>query len=147
MGIILETKGNIFNSQAQTITVTINTVGAMGKGLARYARDHVPGLYEAYRAAIKRQEIQIDTLWGFTPAEGPQILCFPTKREWWYPSERVWIEDNLISLVQDYKALGIESLAVPPLGCNNGGLNYADDIRELMYTHLDQLPIPVEIWT
>lgn len=146
MPIVREKAGDLFDSQADTYVITVNTIGAMGKGIARTARNTVPGLYKAYRHKCTRQGFKVDELWLYRSDFRANILCFPTKREWWFNSRPEWIEANLQTLLDTYESLGIERLAIPPLGAKNGGLDYDTVVRPLMYSYLDKMEIPVEIW-
>ena len=52
------------------------------------------------------------------------IINFPTKRHWKEKSKIEYIESGLKVLVKEVKQLNIRSIAIPPLGCGNGGLNW-----------------------
>ena len=54
------------------------------------------------------------------------IINFPTKGHWRERSRLTDIEAGLEDLVDTVRRLGIRSIAIPPLGCGNGGLNWAD---------------------
>lgn len=156
--IIREDVGDLFNCQSQTLACTTNSVGAMGKGVALEFRKRVDGLYEFYqrrnppmpyaltprlREDVERRAHVLDVY--PIANQGKQVLLFPTKYHWRDNSPLELIEDNLRTLSQSYQNLGIESLAIPALGCGNGGLLYDRDVRPLVWTYLNPLPIPVEV--
>ena len=95
MTIYDETDKNILESDCQTLVCPVNVVGVMGKGLAKAMADEYPGLLHAYRQACKRGTLRVDTLWVYKMSEEKQILCFPTKEHWRWPSKLEWVDHNL----------------------------------------------------
>lgn len=143
-----ECQGDLFASLRQTIACPINTAGAMGKGLALDFRNRVPGLYEFYRGQYGNQETAThyaNKLRTFKAPGYHQVLLFPTKVHWRYPSSLAHISENLRLLAEQYEQLGITSLAIPALGCGLGQLNYDRDVRPLVMEFLDPIPLPVEV--
>jgi O-acetyl-ADP-ribose deacetylase (regulator of RNase III) len=67
------------------------------------------------------------------------IINFPTKRHWRQPSRMSDIEAGLVDLVEQVKRLGIRSIAVPALGCGNGGLDW-DDVRPRIAAAFEEIP-------
>lgn len=130
--------GNIFDSPAQAITNTINTVGVMGKGLALEFKQRFPALFEDYRKRCEQGLVRpgIPYLWE---DDHVQVLNFPTKRRWQDPSRIEDIEEGLKYLSTHYQEMGIQTLALPPLGCGNGGLNW-ENVRPLIEQYLGPLP-------
>lgn len=136
--------GNLFESPAQTLVNTVNTVGAMGKGVALQFKRYFPDMFAEYQRLCEEGKLQIGTLHVFrTPHK--QVVNFPTKKHWRRPSELRYIEDGLKTFVRNYRELGVTSVAFPPLGCGNGELSY-DDVRPLMERYLFDLPIPVYLY-
>ena len=147
-------EGNIFFSNLQTITITVNCVGVMGKGLALQAKHLVPDAYKYYQNLCKNNEMQMGipiiynkrtNFLKTSNDEYKMLLLFPTKQHWKMESKLIEIERGLRWLVDNYKKLGIKSLAVPALGCGNGGLDWRD-VGPLMYKYFQKLDIPVEIY-
>lgn len=139
-------KGNIFNSQTQTIVNTVNCVGVMGKGIALVYKLRYPNLFEKYQELCKKRLIDIGKLWLYKEeTDAPWVLNFPTKKHWKYPSQYSYIEAGLQKFVDTYKEKGIKSIAFPLLGANNGGLD-SDKVLNLMTTYLSQCDIPIEIY-
>lgn len=153
--IVYEGPGDMFNCRSQTLTCPTNVVGAMGKGLAAEFRDRVEMLEQFYLSrfpkclSIPNDRTLIHQLYVFPMDDSrfanAQVLLFPTKEHWRFPSRLKWIERNLQLLVEQRQQLKITSLAVPALGCGNGGLDYESQVRPLIYQYLDSIPTPVEI--
>lgn len=137
-------EGDIFESPAQVIVNTVNTVGVMGKGIALSFKKRYPQMYERYKTACDRGLLTIGKLMLFYAADY-WILLFPTKENWRYPSKMEYIEAGLKKFVQTYAERGITSIAFPRLGCGNGELKW-DDVRHLMERYLKDLPIKVYIY-
>lgn len=147
-GNVIEVHEDIFESPAQTLTVPINAVGAMGKGLAQDFREKVPGLYTAYQQRCQENQfVQPEgRLWVFPwHQRHKQVLCFPTKIHWRDYSSLDLIVRNLRELVSNYRELGITSLAIPPVGCGLGGLSYEFEVRDALFEILSDLPFEVRI--
>lgn len=142
---IVYLKGNILNTPAITIVNTVNTVGVMGKGIALAIKNRYSALYEIYQKACQSKEFHIGQLMYYRAVDH-DILLFPTKAHWKYPSRLKWIEDGLKAFCNDYKSYGITSIAFPMLGCGNGGLNW-EEVRPLMEYYLSELPIQIFIYT
>lgn len=140
-----EIPGDIFKCQAQTLVCPVNTVGVMGNGLARAFRDRFEGLYEAFQKACENGTFSNCGFFLYHFSDTRKILCFPTKRHWKNDSRIEWIDKGLERIVKDYERLGITSLAVPPLGCGKGNLKW-EDVRPLIYHHLDPIDIKVGVF-
>lgn len=131
---------SIFDSRADTLVCPVNCVGVMGNGLALAFRNRCKGLYEAYRGACLNGELEPGKLWLYTPSCGPRVLCFPTKTTWRLPSKREYIAAGLATLVDGYKERNIKRIAIPPLGCGQGQLDYELCIKPLLLEYLQDLP-------
>ena len=137
--------GDILQSRAQTLTCTVNCKGVMGKGLALRFRKEFPEMYRDYVARCSRGEISLGRPYLFKPLFPPWILNFPTKGHWRAQSRLEHILSGLEHLRDNYGEWGIESIAVPALGCGLGGLKWAD-VGDLIYGKLSELDIPVELY-
>lgn len=126
--------GDIFKSKAQVITNTVNCVGAMGKGLALEFKKRYPEMFEDYKKRCESREVLPGRpyLWE---NEKVQILNFPTKRHWKESSRLSDIEDALKYLAENYAQMGITTLALPPLGCGLGGLEWSE-VKPLIENYL-----------
>jgi len=121
-------KGDLLEQRVDAIVNTVNTVGVMGKGIALQFKRKWPANTKAYEAACKRGEIVPGKMFVFDNGgliEPKYIINFPTKRHWRQPSRLADIEVGLVDLIAQVRHLNIMSIAVPPLGCGNGGLDWA----------------------
>ena len=136
--------GNLFESPAHVLVNTVNTVGVMGKGIAKDFKRIYPEMFKQYQGHCESNKLTIGKLWLYkTPNKW--ILNFPTKTTWKKPSKLEYIEAGLQNFVRSYAERGITSVAFPKLGCGNGELAW-DDVRPLMETYLKKLPIEVFIY-
>jgi len=122
-------EGNLLEAQADALVNTVNTEGVMGKGIALQFAKKFPAMLESYRAACKAGTVQTGQMHVFERGEmfHPRfIINFPTKRHWRSRSRLEDIESGLRALADEIRARNIKSVAVPPLGCGNGGLDWTD---------------------
>lgn len=134
--------GNLLSENAEALVNTVNCVGVMGKGIALQFKRAYPENFRSYEHACKEGEVQAGRM--FTVATGnlfnPRyIINFPTKRHWKGKSKIADIHCGLEALVVEVQKLGITSIAIPPLGCGNGGLNWAE-VKPLIESAFAQLP-------
>jgi O-acetyl-ADP-ribose deacetylase (regulator of RNase III) len=135
-------QGNLLDADVEAVVNTVNTVGVMGKGIALMFKERYAENFLAYEAACKSGEVQIGRMFVTATGEldGPRwVINFPTKKHWRHPSRREWIEEGLKDLVRVVREQGIRSLALPPLGCGNGGLEW-QEVRPLIETAAASLP-------
>ncbi|NMN99775.1 Appr-1-p processing protein [Gordonia sp. TBRC 11910] len=121
--------GNLLDAGVDALVNTVNTVGVMGKGIALQFRRAYPDMFKAYAAACKTGEVQLGRMhvWETGMLDGPRfIINFPTKGHWRARSRIGDIEAGLVDLVEVVRGREITSIAIPPLGCGNGGLDWAD---------------------
>ncbi|NES06293.1 MAG: DUF4433 domain-containing protein [Okeania sp. SIO2F4] len=159
-------RGDMFFSNMQTLTVSVNCVGVMGKGLASTAKSRFPDVYVRYEAVCKSKDLQIGKPYlykressvkeqlgdssfflpqDFLNNEQKWFLLFPTKKHWRNPSEIEDIKNGLEWLCNNYKKQGIKSLAIPALGCGLGSLDW-QDVGPLMCKYLSSMDITVAIY-
>ncbi len=137
-----EVHGNLLADDADALFNTVNTVGVMGKGIALQFKRAYPEMFRDYERIAKADGLEIGRMhvWATGALAAPRyIINFPTKRHWRAPSRMADIEAGLSDLVQVVRDLAITSIAVPPLGCGNGGLNWAD-VAPRVRAALEQLP-------
>lgn len=135
-------KGDMFATEAEALVNTVNTVGVMGKGVALQSRRAYPDNYRAYLRACEHGELEVGKVFVFDRAtlENPRyIINFPTKRHWRGRSKIEYIRMGLEDLVRQIRDFDIHSIAVPPLGCGYGGLNW-NEVRALIEETSDHLP-------
>ena len=134
---------SLFNSPAQTLVNTVNTVGVMGKGVAKVFRETYPIMFREYKRACDARQLGIGKLHLW---KGPDrwVLNVPTKTTWRLPSQMDYVEAGLETFVANYAKLGISSASFPPLGCGNGNLEW-EKVRPLMESYLKSAHIPIYI--
>ena len=141
-----EETGNLLEAEVDALVNTVNTVGVMGKGIALQFKNAFPDNYDAYRRACADEAVRLGEMFVFeTGVLGrPRwIINFPTKQHWRARSRLHHIESGLAALCATIREHEIKSIAVPPLGCGSGGLDWAD-VLPLILTRLDELD--VEVW-
>lgn len=134
--------GDLLQQDVEAIVNTVNTVGVMGKGIALQFKQKWPENFKAYARACKAGEVQPGKMFMYDAGglfRPRYIINFPTKRHWRGPSKIEDIESGLEDLVAQTKALDIRSIAVPPLGCGNGGLDW-NDVRPLIERAFEAVP-------
>ncbi|MDE0679368.1 MAG: macro domain-containing protein [Gammaproteobacteria bacterium] len=137
--------GDLFQSPANVLVNTVNTVGVMGKGIALKFKRIYPEMFEAYRDVCEQGELQIGRLFLYkTPNKW--ILNFPTKKHWRNPSRVEYIEAGLKKLRARYSEEGMTSIAFPELGCGNGELDFETQVKPLMERYLGNLSLPTFIY-
>ena len=137
--------GNILESNAQTLVNTVNTVGIMGKGIALDFKKRFPEMFKEYEIKCQRGEVKLGQPYIFQTLVGPYVINFPTKEHWRSVSKIKDIENGLNYLINHIEKWNVESLAVPPLGCGNGQLEW-EEVGPVIYRYLNTLAIPVEIY-
>ncbi|MFS2111822.1 macro domain-containing protein [Sphingomonas sp. Sphisp140] len=137
--------GDIFTSNAQTLVNTVNCVGIMGKGVALEFKKRFPGMMKDYVDRCERKEVRLGEPYLYEDETGARIVNFPTKGHWRSPSRFVDIERGLDYLAAHAVEWGIDSLALPPLGCGNGGLAWSE-VGPLIHAKLHALPIDIEVY-
>lgn len=137
--------GDLFESRAQTLVNTVNCVGVMGKGVALEFKKRFPDMYEDYLQKCQRGEVRLGCPYLYRSLLPPYVLNFPTKGDWRAAAKLDDIVAGLEYLKTHLKDWGIESLAVPPLGCGHGGLDWSI-VGPTLYQHLNELGIPVQLF-
>lgn len=142
-------QANLLESDALAIVNTVNTVGVMGKGIALQFKNQYPQNYKLYATACKAKEVVVGKMFVTEETSllgGKKIIInFPTKTDWRKPSEYSYIETGLQDLVKVIEDKNIKSIAIPPLGAGNGGLDW-NKVKELIEQHLSHLDCEVQIY-
>lgn len=142
-------KGNIFDAPTQAIVNTVNTEGVMGKGLALQFKERYPDNYKAYKKACKENKVVVGKMFitiNKTLLESKIIINFPTKTTWRKPSEYSYIINGLNDLKQQIANYHIKSIAIPPLGSHNGGLQW-DKVKQLIEQSMADVDCDIHIYT
>jgi len=136
------TKGNLLEAPAEALVNTVNTVGVMGKGIALMFKEAFPENYRLYREACETKNVKVGCVFATERRDfvsGPRwIINFPTKEHWRTPSRIEWIRDGLVDLRLFIEEHRIRSVALPPLGSGNGGLDWRE-VRPLIVEALEPL--------
>ena len=156
-------QGDMFFSRMQTLTISVNCVGVMGKGLASRAKYLFPDVYVYYndlcrkkrmelgKPSLYRRDLSLDVQLADEPTRitdrevGTWFLLFPTKDHWRDRAEIQGIERGLKWVADNYRRLGLKSLALPALGAGLGGLDWKQ-VGPLICAYMSNLDIPVRIY-
>ena len=137
--------GDLFASKAQTLVNTVNCVGVMGKGVALEFRKRFPAMYADYLKRCETRSVKLGQPYLYKDLTLPWVLNFPTKDHWRSVSRIEDIIRGLNYVEAHYREWGITWLAVPPLGCGQGQLEWRV-VGRTLYRHLKRLDIPVELF-
>ncbi|MPS74706.1 MAG: Appr-1-p processing protein [Chryseobacterium sp.] len=140
--------GNLLESDAEALVNTVNTVGVMGKGIALQFKNAFPNNFKKYSEACKNKELNIGQLLVTEEnvLSGKKIIInFPTKTNWRLPSEYKYIETGLEELVKIIEEKNIKSIAIPPLGAGNGGLDW-NKVKIILEKYLSQTKAEIFIY-
>ena len=141
--------GNIFESRAEAVINTVNTVGVMGKGIALQFKNAFHNNFKAYVEACQNQNINIGKLLVVKDSNlntgEKYIINFPTKKDWRKPSEYSFIESGLDDLIKVLQQYNIKSVAIPPLGAGNGGLEW-EKVKKIIHNKLNHLNVDIIVY-
>ena len=135
---------DLFTSPARTLVNTVNTVGVMGKGVAKDFKTIYPEMFARYQELCEKGHFKIGQLWLYRTSH-KWVLNFPTKEHWRSPSRPEYIEAGLRKFAATHHVYGITDVSFPMLGCGNGELDWETQVRPLMENYLGKLPIDVHI--
>ena len=135
-------QGNLLEEDAEALVNAVNCVGVMGKGIALQFKQAFPENFQQYKQACDAKQVQPEQM--FTVPTGKlfnpkYIINFPTKRHWRDKSKIEDIQTGLKALVAEVQQLGITSIAIPALGCGNGGLDWLE-VKPLIESAFVELP-------
>jgi O-acetyl-ADP-ribose deacetylase (regulator of RNase III) len=142
---IKEISGNLLDADVEALVNTVNAVGVMGRGVALQFKQAFPANFSAYEAACRKGEVKPGRMFVFrrdtlgTRRNPRFIINFPTKRDWRGKSRIEDIESGLLDLVKVVRDEGIQSIALPPLGCGSGRLDWSD-VRKRIKESFESLP-------
>lgn len=126
---IVFAQGSLFDADVEALVNAVNTHGVMGKGIALMFKERFPDNFRSYARACKHSGVGIGKMFVTQRDDisGPKwIVNFPTKTHWRVKTRPEWIEAGLADLVEVIRDIGIRSIALPALGCGNGGLDWRD---------------------
>ena len=146
--VIVRGEGNLLEAQVDALVNTVNTVGVMGKGIALQFKRAYPDMFQGYARAAKAGELAVGKMhvWATDAAHGPRyVINFPTKQHWKGRSKLEYIEAGLLDLQRVVRELEIDSVALPPLGCGNGGLRW-EVVRPLIVAAFAESSVAVTLF-
>lgn len=142
------TEGNLLEAGTEVLVNTVNTVGVMGKGIALMFKERFDFNYQAYAKACKAGLVQTGKMFvtEVNELDGPKwIVNFPTKQHWRADSRIEWVVEGLYDLRKFIQDKQIKSIAIPPLGAGNGGLDWTV-VRDHIENILGDLPVEVLVF-
>jgi O-acetyl-ADP-ribose deacetylase (regulator of RNase III) len=135
--------GDLLEAKVEALVNAVNVMGVMGVGIALQFREKYPGMFKAYARACKSGEVVIGKMHVFDLGDSggdPRwIINFPTKQHWREPSQLSYVTEGLTDLIYQVRRLKIRSIAIPPLGCGLGGLQWTE-VRPLIEEAFAELP-------
>lgn len=148
--------GNAFDGTGDAVVVTVNCVGAMGRGIAEECRRRMRWLYQSYKVSCNRRKIQpgrITTPWcvfegGSTKQDSNHdvVVLFPTKDDWKRPSRIEWIESGLADLCALAEQRGWKTVDMTLPGGANGWIKDKSLIWKAMEKHLGSSSVEFRVW-
>lgn len=146
---IIVAHGDLLAADVDALVNTVNCVGVMGKGIAIQFKRRFPDVFLAYAKACKQGEVRIGHM-HVTPIQqitGPRLVInFPTKKHWRSPSRLEYIDAGLIDLKRVIREYDIKSIAIPPLGAGNGGLDWRDVEARLREAFTDMPDVVIRLY-
>ncbi len=142
------TQGNLLEARADALVNTVNTVGVMGKGIALMFKERFAENFRQYAAACKDHQVQTGKMFITDVHEisGPRwIVNFPTKQHWRQPSKMEWIVEGLEDLRRFIIERQVKSIAIPPLGAGNGGLEWVE-VRQQIEQALQGVDVDIMVF-
>jgi O-acetyl-ADP-ribose deacetylase (regulator of RNase III) len=137
-------QGNLLEEDAEVLVNAVNCVGVMGKGIALQLKQAFPENFQQYKKACDAKEVEPGRMFTFSTGKlfNPKyIINFPTKRHWREKSKIEYVQTGLKALLAEVQQLGITSIAIPALGCGNGGLDWLEvkPLIELAFVELSEV--------
>lgn len=142
------TQGNLLEAGTEALVNTVNTVGVMGKGIALMFKERFSDNFARYQAACKAGELRTGEVFATEVNElgGPKwIINFPTKQHWRYPSRMEWVDSGLLDLRRFIVDQQVRSIAIPPLGAGNGGLDWPLVLQRIQSV-LGDLDVDIQVF-
>ncbi|MFN3130285.1 macro domain-containing protein [Roseibium sp.] len=137
--------GNIFVGRTEAIVNAVNCIGVMGKGIALEFKRRWPDYFADYKSRCKRKSILTGQVTVYesnnllAAEEFRYLISFPTKLHWRTPSKIEFIDTGLADLTEKTVEFGIKSMALPALGCGNGGLDWSE-VKPIIQARLSTVP-------
>lgn len=142
------THQNLFDADADAIVITVNCGGIMGKGVAEGFKRKWPMQYMDYRKRCKGGLLTVGRISNedcYQIGNGRYAILMPTKSIWQRNSQVSWIETGLADLLGHCCRLSLDSIAIPPPGCGNGGLDFEKEVKPLIVDMFDGEDVDVTV--
>lgn len=144
-------RGDMFTTSAQALVVAVNCVGVMGAGQAKQFAQHYPNAAKQYREDCATGNMRPGDVWDIHQGtEDKSLFAAATKLHWKDPSKTLWVYQCVKAIhhimIQDFDVYGLNSIAVPRLGCGLGGIEWKD-IEPTFQAYFEATDYLVEIWT
>lgn len=136
------TRGDILKADAEALVNTVNCVGVMGRGIAAQFRKQFAENFRAYKRVCDAGSLRPGMMLVYDSGKllKPRyVINFPTKGHWRAKSRIEDIESGLTALVNEVRTRRIASIAIPPLGCGLGGLDWST-VRPMIEKAFEPLP-------
>jgi O-acetyl-ADP-ribose deacetylase (regulator of RNase III) len=134
--------GDILQADAEALVNTVNCVGIMGRGIALQFSKAFPGNFDDYKKACDHKQLHpgMMLVHNLGRLQNPRyVINFPTKRHWKGKSKIEDIQSGLKTLIEEVRKRNIRSIAIPPLGCGLGGLDW-QQVRPMIDEAFAALP-------
>jgi O-acetyl-ADP-ribose deacetylase (regulator of RNase III) len=133
-------QGDLLTAEVDALVNAVNTVGVMGRGLALQFKNAFPEVFTDYARACDQGLVEVGRVHVVRRSSPPRfVINFPTKKHWRQPSKLEYIDSGLADLITQVRENEILSIAVPPLGCGLGGLDW-DDVKPRIVRSFSELP-------
>lgn len=128
--------GDLFRIQTEAIVIPVNTMGAMGKGVALQCAQRHRDLEAYYKLMCRQRRLRIGNalVWKRTL---PWIICTPTKTHWRQPSTTGYIFQACSAIRNVASEFDLENVALPWLGCGEGGLS-EEEVKPILTAMLSR---------
>lgn len=138
---------DLFDSGCQTLVNTVNTYpGVMGAGIAYQFATRYPDIVAPYKQACVDKTLTVNSPQLIKRDPLPWVLNFATKEHVKNKSQMEYIRNGLMAIKTRYKTDGIESIAIPALGCGFGGLDWPQVLATII-EYLGNIDIPCLIYS
>jgi len=138
-------RGNLLDDDADALVVPVNCVGIAGAGLALAFKRKFPENFVEYKLCCLCGDLKPGGVFTFASKKPNWIYNVATKNHWRNPSDIAWIERGLNELNHRIHADGILSIAIPALGCGNGGLDWTD-VKPLIERYMNIPSIDTRVY-
>ncbi len=144
--------GDILLTKAQAIAHGVAPNDPFSSGLAYSLRESWPAMYKDFRHYCQSSHPKSGSLWLWSGAQGTRIINLFTQEAAYGHGEKPGkatvehVNHSLRELRKLVETENFTSIALPRLATGVGGLDWKD-VLPIVNKHLDDLPIPVYIYS